>query len=178
MNAAANMLRSVLNTSRAAMSSGIPKRPPTSYMLFAKAQRAAGAVDASLKVPEQGKAIGAAWRALSESAKGPYEAESLRLREAYAAEVKAYTETHGTPPPSKKALKQSQPKKKRAPSAYAAAMASPADTRRSKWLSPSLPVASRHARVPHGLGSSVVRKRPVCASSPSARRSRWRMRCA
>ena len=39
MNAAANMLRSVLNTSRAAMSSGIPKRPPTSYMLFAKAQR-------------------------------------------------------------------------------------------------------------------------------------------
>ena len=118
MNAAANMLRSVLNTSRAAMSSGIPKRPPTSYMLFAKAQRAAGAIDASLKVPEQGKQIGAAWRALSESAKGPYEAESLRLREAYAAEVKAYTETHGSPPPSKKALKQSQPKKKRAPSAY------------------------------------------------------------
>ena len=118
MNAAANMLRSVLNTSRAALSSGIPKRPPTSYMLFAKAQRAAGAVDASLKVPEQGKQIGAAWRALSESAKSPYEAESLRLREAYAAEVKAYTETHGAPPPSKKALKQSQPKKKRAPSAY------------------------------------------------------------
>ena len=116
MNAAANMLRSVLNTSRAAMSSGIPKRPPTSYMLFAKAQRAAGAVDASLKVPEQGKQIGAAWRALAD--KSPYEAESLRLREAYAAEVKAYTETHGTPPPSKKALKQSQPKKKRAPSAY------------------------------------------------------------
>ena len=63
MNAAANMLRSVLNTSRAAMSSGIPKRPPTSYMLFAKAQRAAGAIDTSLKVPEQGKQIGAAWRA-------------------------------------------------------------------------------------------------------------------
>ena len=116
MNAAANMLRSVLNTSRATMSSGIPKRPPTSYMLFAKAQRAAGAVDASLKVPEQGKQIGAAWRALAD--KSPYEAESLRLREAYAAEVKAYTETHGSPPPSKKALKQSQPKKKRAPSAY------------------------------------------------------------
>ena len=33
-------------------------------------------------------------------------------------QVKAYTETHGVPPPSKKALKQSQPKKKRAPSAY------------------------------------------------------------
>ena len=66
----------------------------------------------------------------------------------------------------------------RAPSAYAAAMASPADTRRSKWLSPSLPVASRHARVPRGFGSSVVRKRPACASSPSARRSRWRIRWA
>ena len=117
MNAAASMLRSVLNTSRAALSSGVPKRPPTSYMLFAKAQRAAGAVDATLKVPEQGKQIGAAWRALSESAKSPYEAESLRLREAYAAEVKAYTETHGSPPPSKKALKQSQPKKMRARSA-------------------------------------------------------------
>ena len=64
MNAAASMLRSVLNTSRAALSSGVPKRPPTSYMLFAKAQRAAGAVDASLKVPEQGKQIGAAWRRL------------------------------------------------------------------------------------------------------------------
>ena len=116
MNAAANMLRSALGGARAAMSSGVPKRPPTSYMLFAKAQRAAGAVDSSLKVPEQGKAIGAAWRALAD--KSPYEAESLRLREAYAAEVKAYTETHGAPPPSKKALKQSQPKKKRAPSAY------------------------------------------------------------
>ena len=95
MNAAANMLRSVLNTSRAAMSSGIPKRPPTSYMLFAKAQRAAGAVDVSLKVPEQGKQIGAAWRALSESAKSPYEAESLRLREAYAAEVPAAPRPRG-----------------------------------------------------------------------------------
>ena len=116
MNAAANMLRSALGRATANMSSGIPKRPPTSYMLFAKAQRAAGAVDATLKVPEQGKAIGAAWRALAD--KSPYEAESLRLREAYAAEVKAYTETHGSPPPSKKALKQSQPKKKRAPSAY------------------------------------------------------------
>ena len=118
MNAAANMLRSALGRATANLSSGVPKRPPTSYMLFAKAQRAAGAVDASLKVPEQGKQIGAAWRALSETAKSPYEAESLRLREAYAAEVKAYTETHGSPPPSKKALKQSQPKKKRAPSAY------------------------------------------------------------
>ena len=69
-------------------------------MLFAKAQRAAGAVDASLKVPEQGKQIGAAWRALAD--KSPYEAESLRLREAYAAEVKAYTETHGHHPPRRR----------------------------------------------------------------------------
>ena len=80
-------------------------------MLFAKAQRAAGAVDASLKVPEQGKQIGAAWRALSESAKGPYEAESLRLREAYAAEVKAYTETHGSPPPRRRPSSSPSPRR-------------------------------------------------------------------
>lgn len=114
MNAATALFRSVMRGG-AALSSGPPKRPPSSYMLFTKAQRAAGAVDTSVPVPAQGKALGAAWRALDPSAKTPFEAEYARLRAAYTTAVTEYTEIHGHPPPSKG---KAPPKAKRAPSAY------------------------------------------------------------
>ena len=73
MNAAANMLRSVLNTSRAALSSGVPKRPPTSYMLFAKEKRPEIIKKSpELTFGEVGKALGDAWKALSDAQKAKY----------------------------------------------------------------------------------------------------------
>lgn len=90
--------------------SGEPKKPKSAFMFFSQAQSAAAARDggAKLSMPERAKVTGAAWRALDEAGKRPFEAlaaaEKARYAEAKAAFDKtrpAGTKTFATPSPKK-----------------------------------------------------------------------------
>lgn len=70
-------------------------------------------------MPEQGKALGAAWRALGGAARAPFEADATQRKADYETAKAAWTAAGGAPVVRKSPKKSVTPKPKRPPSAYA-----------------------------------------------------------
>lgn len=75
-----------------------PKRPLTSFFIFTQEQRpklVANNPDAT--APEIGKLAGAAWKALSEAQRAPYNTKAAALKSQYAAALASYKASSGSP---------------------------------------------------------------------------------
>jgi len=95
-----------------------PKRAKNAYMHFVAEKRPDFAKPALL-FPEVGKAMGAAWRGMSEKKKAPYVKEAAADKKRFVKELAVFEKKGGvmqTKKATKKATK--EPKKTRAPSGY------------------------------------------------------------
>ena len=75
-----------------------PKRPLTSFFIFTQEQRpklVAAHPDAT--APEIGKLAGAAWKALTEAQRAPYNTKAAAAKSQYAAAMVAYKASSGAP---------------------------------------------------------------------------------